>query len=236
MALGACYWLCCGWTSVWHKCMAQKCHIASDSSPLRRRWRWTLHRAWLTVSLKVPLGIGSACLNVCVIESMLRLSRLQLTDAKAPINDFNLDRGWKLASRTTFILPSDRLEEHILIFFTKSFSKRCLLRSSVVESQIHSDHTSYGENIACFRALQLRHPRMLVPKRKVWQVGEQQWNPPCGYGAGLRPLGYYAAKNCTLLAQKATHQINLLLIIHPLKHVSIKNYIAMPTLAEVSDK
>lgn len=55
--------------------------------------------------LKVPLGIGSACLNVCVIKSTLRPSRLQLADAETPINDFNLDRGWKLASRTTFILP-----------------------------------------------------------------------------------------------------------------------------------
>lgn len=49
--------------------------------------------------------------------------------------------------------------------------------------------------------LSVPDPCVLVPKRKVWQVGEQQWIPPCGYGAGLRPLGYYATENCALLAQ-----------------------------------
>ena len=43
-------------------------------------------------------GAGSACLNVCVIKGTLRLQCLQLPDAKAAMNDFNLakDENWLL--------------------------------------------------------------------------------------------------------------------------------------------
>lgn len=49
----------------------------------------------------------------------------------------------------------------------------------------------------------------MVPQRKVVAVMES----PRGYDAGLRPLGYYATKNCALVAQWATHQIKVLLIV-----------------------
>lgn len=49
-------------------------------------------------SLKVQLGDGCVCLNVCVIKGTLRLPRLQLPDAKAPMSDFSLaeDGNWPL--------------------------------------------------------------------------------------------------------------------------------------------
>lgn len=62
-----------------------------------------MHDSLLT--LKAPLGIASACLNVCVIKMALGLPRLQRPHAKAPMNDFKLDRGVKLAPHTTIILP-----------------------------------------------------------------------------------------------------------------------------------
>lgn len=49
-------------------------------------------------SLTVPLGSASACRNVCVIKGTLRLPRLQLPDAKTPMNDSDLAEGgrWPL--------------------------------------------------------------------------------------------------------------------------------------------
>lgn len=87
-------------TNVWHR-NARLHQIA----PLTRQMKVdTADPTGHDLSLKVPLGIGSKCLNACVIKSMLRLSCLHLTDAKAPINDFNLGRGWKLTSHTTLLL------------------------------------------------------------------------------------------------------------------------------------
>ena len=61
---------------------------------------------------------------------------------------------------------------------------------------------------------------------------------PRGYGAGLRPLGYYATENYTLVAQWATHQINLLF--HPptssIYGSILKKLHCMPTLTEVPDQ
>lgn len=72
---------------------------------------------------------------------------------------------------------------------------------SIVEGQIRvSSHMAVTKH-SIFLCPLVQNPCELMPERKVRRVGEQQWNPPCGYTAGLRPLGYYATENCTLLAQ-----------------------------------
>lgn len=67
-----------------------------------------------TVGLKVPLGSGSV-----YHREHARLARLQPTHAKAPMNDFNLGGGWKLAPHTSFTLLLRRdpaaKEQHTLI-------------------------------------------------------------------------------------------------------------------------
>lgn len=106
---------------------------------------------------------------------------------------------------------AEGLKEHI--FFIKSlflitFRKKYLLRARlwsfikqllrVRVTQITSDWWKHG----MFLCLAAQSQTMYAGAQKeVWRVGEQQWNPPCGYWAGLRPLGYYATENCALLAQ-----------------------------------
>lgn len=67
----------------------------------------------LTVGLKVPLGSGSAC-----HREHAWLACLKPTHAKAPINDFNLGGGRKLAPHTSFTLLLGRdpaaKEQHTL--------------------------------------------------------------------------------------------------------------------------
>lgn len=79
--------------------MAQKCQRASDSSLLRGRCRRTLQTCW---------GTGPTGLNVCVIKGTLWLPRLQLPDAKAPMNDFNLAEGgnWPVTLLLLWYSPS----------------------------------------------------------------------------------------------------------------------------------
>lgn len=113
------------------------------------------------------------------------------------------------------------------MFFVKSPQcQAVIIFKSIFKGQIHSDHTWL-----------VRDPHVLVPQRKVWWVGEQQWNPPCGYGAGLRPLGYYAAENSTLLALSATPDSFTVSSNHWSIYLSLKNLLPVQThRTTVSDK